>query len=160
MVSHRNDFGACVFRLRTAQVLLAANVTQKVTSLPALTHARGQNIRLLQTTPLNGSPFFRFESTQVKKIIAEKDTLLAEVNSICIQGRNAYSRRAIKQDFAMGIKELDQENAAEEDEANFDPEVDIRDYDAVAESLPVFCVSSRAFQKLSGRLQKDDVNSA
>ncbi len=53
---------------------------------------------------------------------------------------------------------LDQENAADEDEANFDPEMDIRDYDAVAESLPVFCVSSRAFQKLSGRLQKDDFN--
>jgi hypothetical protein len=29
----------------------------------------------------------------------------------------------------------------------------------VAASLPVFCVSSRAFQKLSGRLQKDDFNS-
>lgn len=55
---------------------------------------------------------------------------------------------------------LDQETAAEEDEANFDPEVDLRDYDAVAESLPVFCVSSRAFQKLSGRLQKDDFNNA
>ncbi|KAG7287089.1 hypothetical protein NEMBOFW57_006592 [Staphylotrichum longicolle] len=53
---------------------------------------------------------------------------------------------------------LDQETAAEEDEANFDPEVDLRDYDAVAASLPVFCVSSRAFQKLSGRLQKDDFN--
>lgn len=46
----------------------------------------------------------------------------------------------------------------EEDEANFDPEVDLRDYDAVAASLPVFCVSSRAFQKLSGRLEKDDFN--
>jgi len=34
----------------------------------------------------------------------------------------------------------------------------LRDYDAVAESLPVFCVSSRAFQKLSGRLQRDDFN--
>jgi len=53
---------------------------------------------------------------------------------------------------------LDQENAAEEDEENFDPEVDLRDYDAVAKTLPVFCVSSRAFQKLSGRLQKDDFN--
>ncbi|KAK4236644.1 hypothetical protein C8A03DRAFT_16733 [Achaetomium macrosporum] len=95
---------------------------------------------------------------EMKKLSSEKDATLAEVKAICIQGRNEYSRRAIKQDFAMGIKELDQENAAEEDEANFDPEVDLRDYNAVAESLPVFCVSSRAFQKLSGRLQKDDFN--
>ncbi|GAB1316634.1 Dynamin N-terminal domain-containing protein [Madurella fahalii] len=96
----------------------------------------------------------------IKNLAAEKDTLLAEVKAVCIQGRNAYSKRAIKQDFAMGIKELDQETAAEKDEENFDPEADLRDYGAVAESLPVFCVSSRAFQKLSGRLQKDDVNSA
>ena len=55
---------------------------------------------------------------------------------------------------------LDQETAAEEDEANFDPEVDLRDYDAVAQYLPVFCVSTRAFQQLSGRLQKDGINSS
>ncbi|KAH6855788.1 hypothetical protein B0I37DRAFT_365794 [Chaetomium sp. MPI-CAGE-AT-0009] len=95
---------------------------------------------------------------KIKELTTEREMLLAEVKAVCIQGRNEYSRRAIKQDFAMGIKELDQENAAEEDEANFDPETDLRDYDAVAASLPVFCVSSRAFQKLSGRLQKDDFN--
>ncbi|KAL2196856.1 hypothetical protein P885DRAFT_69332 [Corynascus similis CBS 632.67] len=76
---------------------------------------------------------------QVKQLAAEKELLLAEVKAVCIQGRNEYSRKAIKQDFAMGIKELDQETAAEEDEANFDPDVDLRDYDAVAASLPVFC---------------------
>ena len=51
---------------------------------------------------------------------------------------------------------LDQETAAEEDAANFDPDADLRDYDAVAKSLPVFCVSSRAFQKLNGRLERDE----
>ncbi|KAL2132078.1 hypothetical protein VTI74DRAFT_4256 [Chaetomium olivicolor] len=95
---------------------------------------------------------------EMKKLAAEKELILAEVKAVCIKGRNEYSRRAIKLDFAMGIRELDQENAVEEDEANFDPDVDLRDYNAVAESLPVFCVSSRAFQKLSGRLEKDDFN--
>jgi hypothetical protein len=42
---------------------------------------------------------------EIKKLIAEKDMLLAEVKAVCVQGRNEYSRRAIKQDFAMGIKE-------------------------------------------------------
>ena len=76
-------------------------------------------------------------------------------SAICIAGRNKYSKRAIQQDFAAGIRELDQENAQEADEDNFDPEEDFRDYDEVARSLPVFCVSSRAYQKLSGRLIKD-----
>jgi hypothetical protein len=48
------------------------------------------------------------------------------------------------------------ENAMEEDEENFNPEEELRDYDEVAKSLPVFCVSSRAYQKLCGRLQKDE----
>ena len=50
---------------------------------------------------------------------------------------------------------IDQELAAEEDEENFNPDNDIRDYEEVAKSLPVFCVSSRGYQKLCGRLEKD-----
>lgn len=42
---------------------------------------------------------------EIKNMVAEKEMLLAEVKAVCIQGRNEYSRRAIKQDFAMGIKE-------------------------------------------------------
>lgn len=45
--------------------------------------------------------------------------------------------------------------AAEEDETNFDPDTEVRDYEEVARSLKCFCVSSRAYQNLSGRLRKD-----
>jgi GTPase SAR1 family protein len=79
--------------------------------------------------------------------------------ALCIEGRNNWSRGRIREDFADGIRELDQENVAEENPDEFDPEEDFRDYDKVASSLSVFCVSSRAYQKLSGRLQKDgDIN--
>lgn len=45
----------------------------------------------------------------------EKKGLHSEVKAVCIKGGgNEYSRKTIKQDFAMGIKELDQENATEE----------------------------------------------
>jgi hypothetical protein len=53
----------------------------------------------------------------------------SKIAARCIKGRNIISRAAIQEDFAQGIKELDQENAIEEDEEGFDPEVDIRDYD-------------------------------
>lgn len=88
---------------------------------------------------------------------AEKDVDAAEaiISHKCIQGRNEYSKGAIQQDFAAGIKELDQEIQEEEDVANFNPDLDVRDYDEVARSLPVFTVSSRAYQKLKGRLVKD-----
>ena len=79
----------------------------------------------------------------------------AEMSRMCISGRNEYSKGAIRQDFAAGIKELDQELAVEEDEAHFDPSVEIRNYEEVAQSLPVFCVSSRGYQKLQGRLRQD-----
>lgn len=36
---------------------------------------------------------------------SEREDLLANLTAECIQGRNDYSREAIKRDFAMGIKE-------------------------------------------------------
>jgi hypothetical protein len=77
------------------------------------------------------------------------------MRSACIAGRNNYSKTAIQRDFADGIKELDMEAAQEEDPDEFNPEDDIRDYDNVARSLPVFCVSSRAYQKLRGRFIRE-----
>ena len=82
-------------------------------------------------------------------------TIKGELEHLCISGRNEYSSKAIQQDFAAGIKELDQELAAEEDEMNFNPDEDARDYDEVGRNLPVFCVSSRGYQKLQGRFKKD-----
>ncbi|KAL9075583.1 MAG: hypothetical protein Q9157_003987 [Trypethelium eluteriae] len=79
----------------------------------------------------------------------------SQIRAACIAERNRRSKDAIQQDFASGIKELEQENAIEEDEDNFDPGKDLRDYDEVARSLPVFCISSRAYQKLSGHFRKD-----
>lgn len=93
----------------------------------------------------------------IREAQAKIKSIKAEISRICIAGRNEYSKEAIQNDFAAGIKELDQENAAEEDEDNFNPDEDKRDYDEVARSLPVFCVSSRAYQKICGRLQKGDV---
>lgn len=93
---------------------------------------------------------------QIREAEAKIKAIKAEISRICISGRNEYSKRAIQQDFAAGIKELDQENAAEEDEENFNPDEELRDYDEVAKALPVFCVSSRAYQKMCGRLRKDD----
>lgn len=43
----------------------------------------------------------------------------------------------------------------EEDPDNFDPMETTRDYGKLADQIKVFCVSSRAFQKLSGRLRND-----
>lgn len=93
----------------------------------------------------------------IREAQAKIKSIKAEISRICIAGRNEYSKEAIQNDFAAGIKELDQENAAEEDEDNFNPDEDKRDYDEVARSLPVFCVSSRAYQKMCGRMQKDDI---
>lgn len=84
-----------------------------------------------------------------------EEKIEAEMSTLCISGRNGYSKGAIQNDFAQGLRELDEERAAEEDEENFNPENDARDYEAVARGLPVFCVSSRGYQKLQGRLQKD-----
>jgi hypothetical protein len=109
----------------------------------------------------------RQERNAVTKLITEKNAELRELKksqstiettmtAVCIEGRNSYSKGAIQRDFADGIRELDQEAAQEEDPDQFNPEDEMRNYDEVARSLPVFCVSSRAYQKMSGRLARDN----
>ena len=92
---------------------------------------------------------------QIEEAEEAQQKIESKLSALCISGRNRYSKGAIQQDFAAGIKELDQELAAEADEENFDPEAEVRDYEEVARGLPVFCVSSRGYQKLKGRLRKD-----
>jgi GTPase SAR1 family protein len=101
----------------------------------------------------------RDDIAKLQKTLNDLEARKAQIDhvaeALCIKGRNDWSRGRIRDDFAEGIKELDQDNAAEENPDEFDPDEEIRDYEEVARSLPVFCVSSRAYQKLSGRLQKD-----
>lgn len=99
----------------------------------------------------------RIETLQTNHDQAQRamEEMKAKIMTRCISGRNQYAKFAIQQDYAAGLKDIDQEIAAEEDEENFDPEDEVRDYDRVARELPVFCVSSRAYQYLKGRLRKD-----
>ncbi|KAH7364551.1 putative GTPase SLIP-GC [Rhexocercosporidium sp. MPI-PUGE-AT-0058] len=91
----------------------------------------------------------------MKALENTREKIDTAMSAICIAGRNDYSKGAIQRDFADGIRELDMESAQEENPDQFNPEDDLRDYDDVASSLPVFCVSSRAYQKIKGRLQRD-----
>ncbi|PBP27375.1 hypothetical protein BUE80_DR001561 [Diplocarpon rosae] len=110
---------------------------------------RARNERLEAETKIKS---LNSELKNLEKARLEIDTAMS---AICIEGRNNYSKGAIQRDFADGIRELDMEAAQEEDPDQFDPENDLRDYEEVARSLKVFCVSSRAYQKFRGRLQRD-----
>ena len=89
--------------------------------------------------------------------LIEVDTLERDAEtdfrSSCILARNNYTKATVREGFALDIKELDQDLAEERDPSNFDPDTDLRDYDKLARSLPVFCVSSLAYQVLQGRFK-------
>ncbi|KAK3368057.1 hypothetical protein B0H63DRAFT_514757 [Podospora didyma] len=55
-------------------------------------------------------------------------SLQHETKKWCIKSRNNRTRPAIQQHFAEGIRELDQDIAAQQDEDNFDPDEELRDY--------------------------------
>lgn len=91
-----------------------------------------------------------------KQISRRFKEIRCETTSICISERNEYSKEVIQRDFATGVEELDQQNQEMENPDTFDPhEKTQRDYNEVRRSLPVFCVSARAYQKLRGRLQEE-----
>jgi uncharacterized protein YlxW (UPF0749 family) len=101
-------------------------------------------------------PELRDLKARIRDLNNDIGSIRLEVGRICISGRNEFSKSAIKKDFAAGIKELDQEIAMEADEYSFNPDEETRDYDEMARALPVFCVSSRAYQHQCGRFQQDD----
>ena len=54
--------------------------------------------------------------------------------------------------LTSNVTSLDQETAMHDQGENYNPENDLRDYEAVANLLPVFCVSSREYQRKCGRI--------
>ncbi|KAJ9292426.1 hypothetical protein DTO271G3_8781 [Paecilomyces variotii] len=93
----------------------------------------------------------------LKDAFLSEEAIQGRINIECIRARNEYSKGAIRRDFATGLKELDDEHLEALDPDNFDPEVQTRDYEKLARNLPVFCVSSRGYQKVSGRLRRDSL---
>ncbi|KAJ9317701.1 hypothetical protein DTO271D3_2167 [Paecilomyces variotii] len=93
----------------------------------------------------------------LKDVFMSEEAIQGLINIECIRARNEYSKGAIRRDFATGLKELDDEQLEAIDPDNFDPEIHIRDYEKLGRNLPVFCVSSRGYQKVSGRLRRDSL---
>ncbi|KAK7749363.1 hypothetical protein SLS62_008215 [Diatrype stigma] len=57
------------------------------------------------------------------------------LEAVCIRRRNEYARETIRNHFALGLKELDQDATQQEDPELFDPEELRRDYEDVANKL-------------------------
>lgn len=89
--------------------------------------------------------------------LLSKTTSVLVSKSMLIHGLEDWSVKIANQ---VVCSRLDQEAAEDEDEDDFNPDAinSARDYEEVARSLPVFCVSSRAYQSLSGRLRKDQTS--
>ncbi|GKZ65298.1 hypothetical protein AnigIFM50267_008348 [Aspergillus niger] len=101
--------------------------------------------------------------SQLKHINEEMDSKVDELRELedgkqqmehavlnsCIQARNKFSKQQIKCDFALEIQSLDQE--FEDDDAENPVQATVCDYDELERNLPVFCVSTRAYQGLRGR---------
>jgi hypothetical protein len=98
---------------------------------------------------------YQVSEEKISDLKLQKQQLDHKPRAICIAARNEWSRSQIQDDYAQGIRELDEECAEEDDGENFNPDAELRDYEEVARSLPVFCVSSRAYQVLEGRLKAE-----
>lgn len=94
--------------------------------------------------------------TESKRLEQESENMKTDIVRECINARNIYSKDEIKKDFACGIRELDQEFREDEDETTVSgTTLSVRDYEDLANELPVFCVSTKAYQKLCGRLRRE-----
>lgn len=90
------------------------------------------------------------KETQKEAVEHELQALQTNLIHECIQARNAYSKRELKHDFARGIHSFHNTSQHPPTSAK-DPSY----YHALEQDLPVFCVSTRAYQKLQGRLRRE-----
>ncbi|KAI0527772.1 hypothetical protein F5B22DRAFT_3364 [Xylaria bambusicola] len=93
------------------------------------------------------------DEARIGKLEDEVLELRKQIEVACVSTRNNFSREAIREQFASGLKELDELEAQTIDPNNFDPEQEKRDYAEVGRSLPVYCVSSSGYQSLTGNEQ-------
>ncbi|KAF6817123.1 hypothetical protein CSOJ01_02543 [Colletotrichum sojae] len=98
----------------------------------------------------------REKKAAIATLTKERSEVNAERYRRCIQGRNNYSREEIQKDFACGLKEFDDELLAEQENGQEQQQQQNKtNYDEIRKSLPVFCVSSRGYQQLRGRMKED-----
>ncbi|KAF8913833.1 hypothetical protein CPB84DRAFT_1757667 [Gymnopilus junonius] len=76
-----------------------------------------------------------------------------EKNAFCSLKRSEFSRDVLKEDFRVGLKDLDDTAAEERDPDNFNPNTNLRDYEKI--DLPVFTCSSRDYVRLKGQVKGD-----
>ncbi|TKW49160.1 Nuclear GTPase SLIP-GC [Colletotrichum tanaceti] len=120
----------------------------------------GQHLQDLKARVQDLRKRVKFDSEAIKERkqnlelkMQEKTLLLQGIKESCIKKRNQVSVQRIKQDFADGIKEVDDATASDQNDVFFMPDKPLRDYEKVKAGLRVFCISSRAYQKLNGMIQ-------
>ncbi|KAG2369878.1 hypothetical protein BDR07DRAFT_1526349 [Suillus spraguei] len=74
-------------------------------------------------------------------------------NAFCSLKRSEFSRDVLKEDFRVGLKDLDDAAAEERNPDSFDPTQNLRNYDEI--DLPVFTCSSRDYIRITGQVKGD-----
>jgi hypothetical protein len=92
------------------------------------------------------------------KLEEREHELQASIEGACIMARNERSKADIRETYAESIREIDQDLAEQKGSKNIGASPNTRDYKAIAEALPVFCVSSTVHQLCRGRLEEDRRN--
>lgn len=94
-------------------------------------------------------------SLKISKLEQKLKVVKADLKGFCIQKRNEWSTSRIRHDFEQGIKDFAIDLAEEADDYDETPASSVSA--AVSHRPPpaVFCVSSKAFQKMRGRYKKE-----
>ncbi|KAJ2906227.1 Nuclear GTPase SLIP-GC [Zalerion maritima] len=110
---------------------------------------------LQQTKAANGQKIKDKQNDVMRFLRSAQVIQLREKKRAAILGRNQVSREAVLKSFIEEVHMMDEEIGEEEDPDNINHSQGIRDYQKLKQELNIFCVSSRAYQKLSGRGKGD-----
>ncbi|KAG2348817.1 hypothetical protein BDR05DRAFT_873352 [Suillus weaverae] len=103
---------------------------------------------------LNNARKARKDAVDALSNLKKKETKAQrDKNAFCSLKRSEFSRDVLKEDFRVGLKDLDDAAAEERNPDSFDPTQSLRNYDEI--DLPVFTCSSRDYVRITGQVKGD-----
>ncbi|KAG1755777.1 hypothetical protein EDB19DRAFT_1956649 [Suillus lakei] len=103
---------------------------------------------------LNNARKARKDAIDALSNLKKKETKAQrDKNAFCSLKRSEFSRDVLKEDFRVGLKDLDDAAAEERNPHSFDPTQNLRNYDEI--DLPVFTCSSRDYVRITGQVKGD-----
>jgi Dynamin family len=144
----QTDMDELSLKRKTAERKIEPRKRRQASEVEGSTSSSGRAVANKVKEMKSVSDAIRYTQEQLDSTTKEIQERSAQIFIKGLALRNANTKANFKSDFVKNIRQMDDDEL--EDDPDFDPSQDFRDYNALKSSLNVFCVSAKGYQQLKG----------